>query len=75
MDNNQSMKMSGIESAAQMVVGFCLSWAVWIWVAGPLFGWDVSAQSGLKVVLLFTAVSFMRQFALRRLFNFIGRQR
>ena len=69
----QSKKMSLVESVVSTAVGFCLSWFVWVWVAGPLFGWEVTVASAFNVTLLFTFLSIVRQYVLRRIFNFIGK--
>ena len=68
----QTRLQSFVEAKVNLLVGFGLSWAVNVWVVPPLFGVQMNAKQGLGVVLLFSVLSIVRQYTLRRLFNRIG---
>ena len=59
------------ESAANTAFGFILSMLVWKYIAAPMLdflGGDYSEwDSTLYITLLFTAVSFARNYVIRRL--------
>lgn len=49
--------------------GFLLSFLLWRYVVGPLYGIPRSATQELGVTMLFTVVSITRSYAWRRTFN------
>lgn len=68
----QSRRMSMVEACANVIVGF------WIAVAAtevifPLFGIPVAFKQNLLITSLFTVISLLRSFAMRRFFNWVGR--
>ena len=64
----QSRRMSVIESVANIVVGVGVAYATQVAVF-PLFGLHASTGQHVAITGIFTAVSFVRSLALRRLFN------
>ncbi len=64
----QSRAMSFVEAVANVVVGFLLALVTQIAIF-PLFGLAVSVADNLLISIIFTAVSLLRSFALRRLFE------
>ena len=64
----QSRWMSLVESATNIVVGFGLAVLTQVLVF-PLFGLSVSLSENLGIGAVFTVVSLVRSFALRRIFN------
>ncbi len=64
----QSRWMSLVESATNIVVGYCLAVLTQVLVF-PLFGLSVSLGENLGIGAVFTVVSLVRSFALRRIFN------
>jgi hypothetical protein len=64
----QSKTHSAIEATANILVGFCMALATQI-VVFPWFGMQVSLGDNLAIGLIFTVVSWLRSFGLRRLFN------
>lgn len=68
----QSRRMSAIESAANIAVGFGVALATQVAVF-PLFGLHASAGQHVAISLLFTAVSFVRSYAIRRAFERLRR--
>jgi hypothetical protein len=67
----QSRMMSAVEAVANIAIGFLVSVAANIIVL-PLFGYDVTVADSFAIGLAFTAISLVRSYALRRVFNWIG---
>ena len=70
----QSRWMSLLESVTNIVVGYCLAVLTQILVF-PLFGLSVSFGENLGIGAVFTVISLIRSFALRRIFNGFGAAR
>lgn len=69
----QSRLMSFIEALANVVVGFWLAVIAQL-IVFPLFGLSVSFGQHLGLATLFTGVSLMRGYVLRRLFETLAWQ-
>lgn len=65
---SQSRKLSLLESLANVAIGYFVALAAQL-VILPLFGLHPSLQDNLMIGALFTVVSIVRSYALRRLFN------
>ena len=65
---NQSRLMSMVESLANVLVGYVVAVATQMAVF-PLFGLAVTVTENLLIGLIFTAVSIVRSYALRRGFE------
>jgi branched-subunit amino acid transport protein len=68
MATGQSRSASAFETLTSTVLGFLLS----IWVQRLLFpalGHDLALTENMVVALVFTAVSLLRGYAIRRTFN------
>lgn len=66
----QSRFMSLIESMANVAVGYAVAVATQL-VIFPLFGISVSVTANMAIGGVFTVVSIVRSYALRRLFETI----
>lgn len=64
----QSRRMSLIEAASNVAVGYALAVVTQI-VAFPWFGLQASLGKNMALGLVFTAVSLIRSYALRRAFT------
>ncbi len=64
----QSRRMSLIEAITNVAVGYALAVATQI-VVFPWFGLHPNLRENLAISFLFTGISLMRSFALRRLFE------
>lgn len=64
----QSRKRSAIEAAANVAIGYGVAVATQVAVF-PLFGLHASLGENLAIGGVFTVVSLVRSYALRRLFN------
>ncbi|QCO05473.1 DUF7220 family protein [Azospirillum argentinense] len=65
---SQSRLLSGAEACANTASGFALSWMAGM-IVYPMLGWPISAGQNTAVVLVFTAISLLRSYLWRRLFN------
>ena len=64
----QSRWMSLVEAATNIAVGYCLAVLTQV-IVFPLFGLSVSLGENLGIGAVFTVVSLVRSFTLRRAFN------
>lgn len=67
----QTRKMSAVESVANVLIGYFVALAAQALIF-PLFGIHIPASSHAAIGGLFTAVSLVRSYLLRRFFNNIG---
>jgi hypothetical protein len=65
---NQSRKASAVESASSTAIGFAISWAVTPPILAA-FGYSAGMAQAFGITAIYTAISFGRGFAVRRLFN------
>lgn len=67
----QSRSMSAVEAVVNVAVGYGVSVAATALVL-PAFGLPVAAGQAAGIAGVFTIISLVRSYALRRLFNLIG---
>nr|WP_210527256.1 hypothetical protein [Rubellimicrobium arenae] len=60
--------MSVVEAAANVAVGYLISVAATVFVL-PVFGYPVSPADALGISVVFTVISLVRSYAIRRVFN------
>ena len=65
---SQSRRMSFVESCANVAIGYLVALAAQVAIF-PIFDIHVSTGDHLLIGLLFTVVSLVRSYALRRFFN------
>lgn len=65
---SQSRKHSMLEALVNVLIGYGIALAAQMLIF-PLFGIHISLQDNIVIGLLFTVVSIVRSYALRRLFN------
>lgn len=70
----QSRLTSLIESATGIVVGFGLAIAAQILIF-PVYGLHLPMRDNVRIALLFTTMSLLRGYVLRRAFVWIGGRR
>lgn len=68
----QSRRMSAVESVANVAVGYGVAVATQVAVF-PMFGLRASLGDNLGIGAIFTAVSLVRSYCLRRAFNALHR--
>lgn len=69
---SQSRRMSLVESCVNVAVGYGVAVGAQVAIF-PLFGIRVSLTDNMLIGVAFTLVSLGRSYALRRVFNWIGR--
>jgi hypothetical protein len=67
----QTRLQSAIEVSANYLIGFLLAWFIQCHVL-RLMGFPVSGKQAGGITLIFTAVSIIRSYALRRFFNWFN---
>lgn len=58
------------ETVINMLVGFWLSVGAQA-VIFPMFGYDLPLHNNMAIVAIFTAISMIRSYVLRRIFNWL----
>jgi hypothetical protein len=66
--SSQSRFHSALESVVNVLIGYGVAVASQLFVF-PMFGIDIPLSSNLQIGAWFTAISLVRSFAVRRLFN------
>lgn len=64
----QSRLGSLIEAIANIIIGFAINYSANLLIF-PLFGFHISLQANFLMGLIYTVISLVRQYALRRWFN------
>lgn len=68
--SGQSKRMSLLESCFGVAVGFIVALMTQLWVF-PLFGIHTTTGENISIAGIFTVVSIIRGYCLRRFFNWI----
>lgn len=66
----QSRRMSFVEALANLVIGYVISLGAQL-VIYPLFGVHIGLAANIGILTLFTIISLLRTYILRRTFNWI----
>ncbi len=69
---SQTKLGSWLEAWANIAVGFAINWVANMAIL-PLFGFHVTGTQAFHIGLVFTAISLVRSYVLRRVFNRIKR--
>lgn len=69
----QSRRMSAIEAFCNVLIGYLVSVVANIIIL-PLFGYNVTVGDSFAIGFAFTVVSLARSYALRRIFNWVGKE-
>lgn len=65
---NQSRLGSLIEVALNILIGFTINWVANLWIL-PLYGFHITGTQAFSMGLIFTVISVVRGYLLRRFFN------
>jgi hypothetical protein len=65
---SQTRLGSALETAANIVIGFSINWCANMLVL-PMFGFHIKPVAAFNMGLVFTVISLIRGYWLRRLFN------
>lgn len=64
----QTRRGSLLESLVNIVVGYSINFVANLLIF-PLFGWHISTRENLTLGVIYTGISLVRSYGLRRLFN------
>lgn len=64
----QTRAQSAIEAAMNILVGYTINMLA-NFALFPLFGWEITLQQNLIFGVLYTIISFVRSYCLRRFYN------
>ena len=65
---SQSRLSSFLEAVINIIIGFTINFTANALVF-PLFGWQISAADNLLLGAIYTVISLVRSYAIRRWFN------
>ena len=65
---NQTRLGSLIEVIINIVIGFSVNWVANIWIL-PLYGFQITGGQAFSMGLIFTIISVVRSYIIRRYFN------
>lgn len=68
---SQSRKLSAAEAGASIAIGLIVS-IITNHLVFPLYGFIPSPRQNVEITAIYTAISFVRSYGVRRLFNFFG---
>ena len=66
----QSKTMSFVESIVSVLAGYIITVLIQFWLY-PVFGIDIPANSALLISVIIVFAAFVKNFTLRRFFNFV----
>lgn len=64
----QTRRRSLLESFVNILVGYSINFTANLLIF-PLFGWHISARENLTLGVIYTGISLVRSYGLRRFFN------
>ena len=64
----QSRRMSAIETATNIPIGFVVSWLLGFYLL-PIWGFEQSGKAVTTVTIIYTVASIVRSYTVRRAFN------
>jgi predicted Na+-dependent transporter len=64
----QTRRRSAVEAVTNVAVGYTINMLA-NFLIFPLFGWEISLTQNLAVGVIYTIISLVRSYGLRRLFN------
>lgn len=65
---DQTKLGSLIEVCINILIGFSINWVANLWIL-PLYGFNVTGAQAFSMGLLFTVISVVRSYVVRRWFN------
>ena len=66
---SQTRRQSLLESIMNVVVGFTINLILNFTFFPPLFGWHISLKQNIALGVIYTAISILRSYTLRRFYN------
>lgn len=68
--SGQKVSHSWLEAVANILVGYSVNFVANLLIF-PLYGWHISAGQNLQLGAIYTGISLLRSFGMRRVFNWI----
>ncbi len=65
----QTKRMSAIEALVNIGLGYSVAYLTYMFIISPLFGYDASASDSFWITNIFTLISFVRTYLIRRFFS------
>lgn len=65
---SQTRKGSMFEAIMNVLVGYSINFTA-NWLIFPLFGWHISLQQNIALGVVYTGISLVRSYCIRRWFN------
>lgn len=65
---NQTRLGSLIEVCINILIGFAINWVANMWIL-PLYGFQITGGQAFTMGLIFTVISVVRSYIIRRYFN------
>jgi hypothetical protein len=65
---NQTRLGSLIEVCINILIGFSINWVANLWIL-PLYGFHITGSQAFSMGLIFTVISVVRGYLIRRYFN------
>lgn len=65
----QSRMDSIVEASINILIGFIISWLFFWAVISPIYGFRSGVGESFTITVLYTILSFVRQYFIRRWFN------
>lgn len=69
---SQTKRQSLLEAGTNIAVGYGVNMAA-NFALFPLFGWDITIAENVTLGVLYTAISLVRSYTLRRIYNRLHR--
>jgi len=68
----QTRSQSATEAVMNILIGYTINFIA-NFTLFPLFGWEISIQQNLIIGVIYTIISFVRSYMLRRFYNWYHR--
>lgn len=71
----QSRLHSIAETISNLVAGFFIQLVIYLWVAPKFMGITITPRQSVDLYIIFTVISVLRQYVVRRMFNWVDVRR
>lgn len=71
---SQTRWQSAVETTASTAIGFAVSWSLTPLILA-FFGYEAGAKAAFDITCIYTALSLLRGWAVRRMFNRLHRRK
>lgn len=71
----QTRIQSLLEAKINLLASYPVTWIAYVWLAPLLFGVKVEHKQAVGFIIMFSVLSVIRQYAIRRVFVFLEKRR